>query len=113
MANRGDVLQLKNRLGFLPKGEAGSVVVVQASALNTVLPTLLVAPMDHALSVYANDPTAVPVLPREAGTKTDQVALVAQIRPVRLDLLAPGAVGRLGPQTQARLDRALRLVLGL
>lgn len=113
MANRGEVLRLKNRLGFLPQGEAGSVVVVQANALNTVLPTLLVVPIDHALALYANDPTAVPISAREAGTKTDQVALAPQLRPTRLDHLAPGAVGRLSPPSLARLERVLRLVLGL
>jgi mRNA-degrading endonuclease toxin of MazEF toxin-antitoxin module len=113
MAERGDILRLKNRLGFLPRGEIGAAVVVQVRSLNDILPTLLVVPLDQALAPYASDPTAVPVSSREAGSKTDQVALATQVRPILLDNFSPGAAGRLLPATLARLDRVLRLVLGL
>lgn len=113
MVERGDVLRLKARLGFLPKGEAGSVVVVQATRLNSVLPSVLVVPLDSATAIYGQQPVVVPVSAKEAGTVTSQVAVVPQVRPLRLDHAAPGVAGRLSPATLARIDEVLRLVLDL
>jgi mRNA-degrading endonuclease toxin of MazEF toxin-antitoxin module len=113
MVDRGDVLRLKSRLGFLPRGETGAVVVVQAGALNQILPTVLCVPLDPALALYAANPRAVVVPSAESGGATDSVAVVTQLRPVALDHLAPGVVARLTPATLARLDHVMRLVLGL
>ncbi len=112
MTERGDVLRLKSRMGFLPKGETGSVVVIQAGHLNAALPTAIVVPLDVATMLYTHQPTAVRVSAREAGSHADQVALTTQVRTLRFDHLAPGTVGRLTPSTLERLDSALRLVMG-
>ncbi len=54
MVERGDVLRLKARLGFLPRGEVGSVVVVQAPSpmeaqASWVSPPPIVTPQRPAL----------------------------------------------------------------
>jgi mRNA-degrading endonuclease toxin of MazEF toxin-antitoxin module len=113
MADRGDVLRLKRRLGFGAKGEAESVVVVQATPLNHVLPTLIVVPLDPAVGAYAGHPAALRVTGAEAGSSVDQVAVVWRLRAVAADAFAPGPVGRLHAATQAALDDLLGLVLGL
>jgi mRNA-degrading endonuclease toxin of MazEF toxin-antitoxin module len=113
MIERGDVLRLKARLGFLPKGDVGSVIVVQATPLNSILPSVLVVPLDPAAALYVNQPTAVSIPAKEAGTASSQVAIVSQVRPLRLDHAAPGVAGRLSPATLARIDQILRLVLDL
>ncbi len=107
------MLRLKQRLGFAVRGEEEAVIVFQANALNSVLPTLLVVPMDPAVSLYAGNPLAVLVSGAEAGSKVDHVAVATQLRPVRSDALAPGAVGRLTPSTLTMLETAVRLVLDL
>ena len=113
MASRGDVLRLKTRLGFAPKGEEDSVVVVQADGLNALLPSLVVVPLDSAVHLYAGHPAAVLVPAKEAGSRLDQVAVVPHVGVVLADRLATGAVGHLSAQTLSRLDRVLRLVLAL
>ena len=113
MANRGDVLATKARLGFSPKGETDLVVVVQADRLNSVLPSLVVIPLDPAAALYAHHPAAVLVPAAEVGSRVDHVAIAPQIGAVRADRLASISVGRLSPQTMAKLDAVLRLVLKL
>jgi hypothetical protein len=68
MAERGEVFRLKRRLGFGAKGEAEAVVIVQATPLNAVLPTVLVVPLDPAAGLSANDATVVRVTRQEAGS---------------------------------------------
>ena len=113
MVERGDVLALKARLGFLPKGETGRAVVVQATRLNSILPSVLVVPLDSATAIYGQQPVVVPVSAVEAGTSTSQVAVVPQVRPLRMEHFSPGVVGRLSPATLHRIDQVLRLVLDL
>jgi len=113
MAERGDVYRLKRRLGFGAKGEAEAVVIVQATPLNGALPTIVVAPLDPAVGAHVNDPAAVRVPHREAGSHVDQVAVPWRIRAMAADALAPGPVGRLAPGTLAAFDHVLKLVLGL
>ncbi len=113
MASRGDVLRLKRRLGFGAKGEADSVVVVQATPLNTVLPTLVVVPLDRASGAYTNHPVALRIPRDEVGSIVDQMAIPWRLRAIAADDLAPGVVGRLRPGTLAALDELLELVLGL
>ena len=113
MADRGDVLRVKRRLGFAPKGEAESVVVVQATPLNRVLPTLLVVPLDPAVGAYGSHPAVLRIARDESGLAVDQIAVPWRLRAVAADALAPGAVGRLKPQTQAALDELLQLILGI
>ncbi len=113
MADRGETLRLKRRLGFAPKGEAESVVVVQANLLNAVLPTLLVVPLDPAVDFYANHPAVIRVSREEAGSKAEQVAVAWRLRAISADSLSPGPVGRLRPKTLRALDDLLKLVLDL
>ena len=113
MAERGQVLRLKRRLGFAAKGEAESVVVVQVDALNDLLPTLLVVPLDPAAGSFAGHPAVLKVSREEAGSGVEQVAVPWRLRAVPADSLAPGPVGRLRPATLAALDDLLRLVLDL
>ncbi|MBI2894824.1 MAG: type II toxin-antitoxin system PemK/MazF family toxin [Deltaproteobacteria bacterium] len=113
MADRGDVLRLKRRLGFGARGEGESVLVVQEDELGRVLPTILVVPLDPAIAAHGGRPIAVRVSAQEAGASVDQVALVHQVRPVAKTALAPGVVGTVLPRTMAAIDRALRYVLSL
>ena len=113
MADRGDVLRLKRRLGFSARGEAESVIVVQATPLNAVLPTLLVVPLDPAIGAYAGDPTVLRVTREEVGSTVDHVAVSWNLRAVNADAFAPGPTGRLKPASLAALDELLMLVLGL
>lgn len=112
MAERGDVLRVKRRLAFGSERSGERVVVVQADALNSALPTTLVVPLD-------TDPNAAPrslavrVSAAEAGAEEEHVAIPSQLQMTLLDRLAAGRVGRLRPSTLARLDEKLRLVLDL
>ena len=112
MSRRGDIVQLRHRIGFGPKGKPEAVVLVQAGPLIAALPTVLVVPLDSAVASFAGDPSCVPVSAREAGG-TEHVAVVTQLRPVRVDALEPAAHGHLGRGTMKALERALKLVLGL
>ena len=113
MADRGDVLRLKRRLGFAAKGEAESVIVVQANPLNSVLSTLLIVPLDPSVGAYANHPAVLRVTREEAGSREDHVAVPWRLRAVSGDAFAPGPVGRLRPATLRSLDQLLKLVLDL
>ncbi len=113
MARRGDVLRLKSSLGFAARGAKESVVVVQADQLCAILPTLVVVPLDAATAVHADNPLAVPVTAAEVGGKAQHVAVTTHVHVVFADRLAPGAVGRLSPDSLAAIDQALTLVLDL
>jgi mRNA-degrading endonuclease toxin of MazEF toxin-antitoxin module len=112
MAERGDVLRVKRRLGFGSERSGERVVVVQADPLNSALPTTLVVPLD-------TDPNAAPpslavrVSAAEAGADEEHVAIPTQIQVTLLDRFAAGRVGRLRAATLARIDEKLRLVLDL
>ncbi len=113
MADRGDVLRVKRRLGFGPKGEGESVIVVQATPLNAVLPTLLVVPLDPAIGAYGNNPAVLRIPHGETGSSVDQMAVPWRLRAIAADALAPGPVGHLKARTQSALDELLELILGL
>lgn len=113
MADRGDVYQLKRRLGFGADREAERVVVVQATALNSILPTLVAVPLEPQVRTFAGLPIAVTISAKEAGAAHDHVALASWVFVVSSDRLAPGRVGVLLPHTLATLDEKLRLVLDL
>jgi mRNA-degrading endonuclease toxin of MazEF toxin-antitoxin module len=113
MAERGDVVQVKRRLGFGTEGDGERVVVVQATALNAALPTLVVVPLDASLELFARQPLAVRIAAREAGASTDHVAVCSWLHTLRADRLEPGRVGRLKARTLSELDERLRIVLDL
>ena len=113
MAERGDILALKRPIGFLAGAELDRFVVVQADRITRAIETVLVAPLDEAVSIYSDMPGAVPVSALEAGTKKKQVALVTQITALPLERFEPTAAGRIDRATRARIDGVLRLVLDL
>jgi mRNA-degrading endonuclease toxin of MazEF toxin-antitoxin module len=112
VVDRGAVYRLRQRVGFGTERAGERVVVVQASLLNTALPTTLIVPLDLALGVYEGLPT-VRVSPAEAGSEREHVALPTQVRAIAIDRLAPGAIGRLGVRTLHALSESLSLVLDL
>jgi mRNA-degrading endonuclease toxin of MazEF toxin-antitoxin module len=112
MAERGDVLRVKRRLGFGSERSGERVAVVQATPLNAALPTTVVVPLDtHATA--APPSLAVRVPAKEAGADEDHFALPAQLQVTLLDRLVPGSVGRLSARTLAQLEQKVRLVLDL
>jgi mRNA-degrading endonuclease toxin of MazEF toxin-antitoxin module len=113
VADRGDVFRLQRRLGFGAARDAEAVVIVQATPLNSALPTTLAVPLDPAIDVYGQHPAALRISAGEVGTAEDHVALLTELRAVRADRLAPGRIGRLRPRTLATLNRLLRLILDL
>lgn len=113
MTERGDIFRLKRRLGFGTKGEAESVVVVQATPLNGVLATLLVVPLDPAVGAYVNDSAVLRVSREEAGSAVDHVAVPWRLHAIPADALAPARTGRLQPGSLSKLTHLLALVLDL
>ena len=113
MADRGDILRVKRRLGFMAKGEAEAVVVLQANVLTAIVTSLLVVPLDPAVGAYSNLPVVVRVSREEAGAHVEHVAVPWRLRAIAADSLAPGPVGRLRPDTLRALEASIRLVLDL
>jgi mRNA-degrading endonuclease toxin of MazEF toxin-antitoxin module len=112
MADRGDVLRLKRKLGFGKERAGERVVVVQATPLNAALPTTVVVPLD-ANPKSAPAQLTVKVSAHEAGADQDFFAILSHVQVTLLDRLAPGRVGRLRPSTLLRVEEKLRLVLDL
>jgi len=112
MAERGDVVRVKRRLGFGNERSGERVAVLQATPLNAALPTTIVVPLDlGGKSVHPS--LTVRVTAKEAGATVDHVALATQLHVVLLDRLDSGRVGRLNPRTLAMLEAKVRLVLDL
>ena len=112
MAERGDVLRVKRKLGFGSDRAGERVAVIQATPLNAALPTTIVVPLDtNPASAPAS--LAVRVSAAEAGATEDHIAIPSQLQVTLLDRLAPGRVGRLQPKTLAALEEKIRLVLDL
>ncbi|MBI4816938.1 MAG: type II toxin-antitoxin system PemK/MazF family toxin [Deltaproteobacteria bacterium] len=112
MTERGDVLQLQRKIGFA-EGESLRMVVVQSTPLNSILPTIVVVPLDAHSDGLARLPLVVPISARECGSTHDQLAFPSHVRVVATDRFSPGRVGRLEPSSLSTLDDRLRLVLGL
>jgi mRNA-degrading endonuclease toxin of MazEF toxin-antitoxin module len=112
MAERGDVLRVKRRLGFGSERSGERVVVVQATRLNAALPTTVIVPLDVDAKA-AHPSLTVRVSAKEAGATEDHVAIASQLQVSLLDRLAAGRVGRLHARTLAALEEKLRLVLDL
>jgi mRNA-degrading endonuclease toxin of MazEF toxin-antitoxin module len=113
VARRGEVFRIKRAMGFRSSADGNLVVILQADELNRIRETTVVAPLDDALDIYDEDPTAIRVTGREAGSTRDQVVLVPEVSVVPLDRLEPSASGVLDLDTQANVDEALRMVLSL
>lgn len=113
MAERGDVLELRARLGFARSNGGELVVVIQATELNSALPTTLVAPLDVLADPYLDNHLLLPIPAAETGTDQDQVAILSHLRVAPTDRFEPGRVGKLSSVTLAALDEKLRLILDL
>lgn len=113
MTERGDVLQLRTRLGFGAGREGERVVVVQVAELNSALPTTLVVPLDLFADPYLDSDLLVRVPAPEAGTPKECVAIPTHLRFLPTDRFEAGRVGRLRAKTLADLDEKLRLILDL
>jgi mRNA-degrading endonuclease toxin of MazEF toxin-antitoxin module len=113
VAKRGDVLLLKRRLGFGGGRGQDRVVVLQHDALNAVLDTTIVAPLDLERAGDADDPTLVEVSATEAGGRETHYAMLTQLFSVTFERLEAGAVGRLSAETLAQLEGVLGAVLGI
>lgn len=112
MAERGDVLELKRRLGFGNDDSGERVVVVQATPLCASLPTLVLVPLVSD-PIFGKSSLSVRVPAQECGSQDEHFALASELRSTIADRLAAGRLGRLRPRTLAELDRKLRLVLAL
>ena len=112
MAKRGDVLVARRRLGFGSDGRREHFVVVQSDLLAGI-ETAVVAPLDDEAPMYEEDPLAVHVPAKEAGTKSPQVVLVHLLVAASLSKFEPAQTGRLSAKSMAQLDDALRTVLHL
>jgi mRNA-degrading endonuclease toxin of MazEF toxin-antitoxin module len=112
MAKRADVVVARRRLGFGAEGRREHFVVVQADLLSGI-ETAVVAPLDDDAPMYKEDPLAVHVSAKEAGTKSRQVALVHLLAAMALEKFEPEATGRLSPKSMKLVDGALRTVLNL
>ena len=111
VAERGDVLAAKRRLGFAADGRREHFVVLQSDAFT--IDTVVVAPLDHADPIYDDDPLVVEVTAREAGTKSPQVVLVAHLRSVLVDRFDAGVVGKLRRASLMRAEDAIVRLLDL
>jgi mRNA-degrading endonuclease toxin of MazEF toxin-antitoxin module len=110
---RGDVhyIDFPDLGGHVIKGPHPAVVVrTNRMAKST---TVIVAPMTSAPRSAAEKPRyLVPVAGREAGLARDGFVKCDQLATFPTVLLGP-KLGRLNPETIARVDAALRFVLGL
>jgi mRNA-degrading endonuclease toxin of MazEF toxin-antitoxin module len=113
MAQRGEVLAVRRRLGFGSEGKAEHFVVLQSDVILGALETTVVVPLDDAFAFYAGDPLAVAVSPRESGMRKSQVALVAHLQSVALDRFEPSPISRLKPATLRAVEGAARVLLDL
>jgi len=105
VAERGDVLAVRRRLGFASEGRREHFVVLQSTAFS--LETVVVAPLDDHGRLYEDDPLAVEITGKEAAMRGNQVVLVAHLTSVLLERFETGVVGRLRRASMLRVEDAL------
>ena len=86
-------------------------LVIQNDIDNRYSPITIVAAITSKIDSEPY-PTEVRILPPEGGLSVPSTVLLNQIRSVDRRRLA-GRLGRLKPETMARVDRALQLSLGI
>jgi len=92
------------------QGDTRPVLIVQNNAGNTHSPTVVVVPITRNLNKKSL-PTHV-LLPQSSGLDSESMALAEQIRTIdrsRLD----GYIGHIGGKTQAEIDTALLVCVGI
>jgi mRNA-degrading endonuclease toxin of MazEF toxin-antitoxin module len=103
-------------------GRAGNViegphpaVIVSSDALNRGAGTVIACPMTsrirHDAEVYL-PPYLVPASGHATGLSQDGFVKVDQVHTLAVELLGP-RMGRANPDTMAKVDAALRFVLGI
>jgi mRNA-degrading endonuclease toxin of MazEF toxin-antitoxin module len=113
VAKRADVLVVRRRLGFGADARREHFVVLQSDLFHGELDTVIVVPLDEDAPMYDGDPLVVRVTPKEAGTKTTHVVLVAHLTSVLLDRFDSGTVGRLRPASMLQVERIAAILLSL
>lgn len=108
---RGDVLVVRRRLGFGPGERREHFVVLQSDLLQRDLQTVVVAPLDDDLPLYAGDPLVARITKREAGTTRPQVVLVQHVTSVLRDRFEPTRAGRLKASSMRDVERLLAILL--
>lgn len=112
-AKRGDVLVVRRRLGFDVGHRREHFVVLQSDMLQKDLDTVVVAPLDEDLPLYAPDPLVVHVTKREAGTSTPQVVLIAHMTSVLRERFDAVRVGRLRATSMRDVEKLMTILLEL
>ena len=110
---RGDIhyIDFRDLGGHVIKGPHPAVVVRTDRMARSN--TIIVAPMTSSpRSAPEKPPYLVPVAAREAGLPRDGFVKCDQLATYPTAMLGP-KLGRLNPEAMARLDVALRFVLGL
>ena len=113
MGKRGDVVVVRRRLGFGVSNRREHFVVLQSNMLQKDLDTVVVAPLDDDLPLYAADPLVVRVTKREAGTAGPQVVLVAHLTSVLRERFDAVPVGRFRAASMRNVDRLVTILLEL
>ena len=112
-AKHGDVLVVHRRIGFGAGGHREHFVVLQSDMLEKDLETVVVAPLDDDLPIYAIDPLVVRVTKREAGTSRPQVVLVTHLTSILRERFEPVRVGRLRATSMKDVERLVTILLEL
>jgi mRNA-degrading endonuclease toxin of MazEF toxin-antitoxin module len=100
-------------MGFLPAARLERFVVLQSDRLTRVLETVVAVPLDEARPEYEALPGLVGVSAGEAGTKSDQVAIVTQVTTLSLSRFDPTRSGRLKTATLMKIGKVLKFILEL
>lgn len=110
VAKRAEVLVARRRLGFGGEGRREHFVVLQSDVLSGI-ETAVVAPLDEDAPMYEDDPLAVHVSAKEAGTKASQVVLVHLLTAASLDKFERAPAGHLSSRSMDQVEGVLRTVL--
>jgi mRNA interferase MazF len=90
------------------------VLVVSDDAFNSGLSGLvMVLPLTSQVAKSKNIPAHIRIDPPEAGLKTASVILCDQLRTVSKDRLGKAPWGSVSDATMAKVEQALRVLLGL
>jgi hypothetical protein len=112
VAKRAEVLVARRRLGFGAEGRREHFVILQSDVLAGI-ETAVVAPLDDDAPMYEDDPLAVHISAKEAGTKAPQVVLVHLLSAAPLEKFEPSPAGHLSSKSIAKVEDLLRTVLDL
>jgi mRNA-degrading endonuclease toxin of MazEF toxin-antitoxin module len=112
VAKRAEVLVARRRLGFGAEGRREHFVVLQSDVL-AIIETAVVAPLDEDAPMYEDDPLAVHISAKEAGTKAAQVVLVHLLAAASLEKFEPTPAGHLSAKSIDKVEDVLRTVLHL